>query len=78
MFFTKLGIIVARLALFLGAFRVATGLFFAFNRDATDFAARYLGSKTSGQAIDQGLLMIAFAIVLGILAEISRQVNQKD
>lgn len=77
MFFTKLGTIVAWMAFVLGVFRVATGFVVASNLDTAGFdAARYIGSSTSGRAIDQGLMMIAFAIGLGILAEISRRVGQ--
>ncbi len=77
MFFTKLGTIVAWMAFVLGVFRAATGFVVASNLDTAGFdAARNIGSSTSGRATDQGLMMIAFAIGLGILAEISRRVGQ--
>ena len=75
MFFTQAGRVVAWLAFIFGALRVVMGFAFAGNGAA---AARYLGSGTTGEAIDQGLLTMVFAIGLGILSEISRSVAKRE
>jgi hypothetical protein len=74
MFFSKSARILAILAIAFGLLRVLIG-FGVANIEPTEereFArARYIGSKSPGQAIDQGIYTILFAIALGTLAEIS-------
>lgn len=72
MFFTRLGGIVAWLAFLLGALRIAMGLAVALSENRGELGPYLLGSKTSGQAIDGGMMMLVFGIGLGILVEISR------
>ncbi len=70
-----LGNFGAWLAMVLGALRTATGLFVASFDDPASRAAaasRYLGSATSGEAIDQGIKVFLFGLVLGILVKIGR------
>lgn len=50
---------------------MAVGLMVAFNDTPNPSLVRLLGSSTSGQAIDQGGMVVLFAIGLGILTEIS-------
>jgi hypothetical protein len=38
----------------------------------------YLGSKTSGQAIDRGIYYILFAIAVGVLSEISQSLSRNE
>lgn len=71
MFFTKAGRIVAWLAFGLGVIRFVMGYAVALSGDQS-LAPEYLGTKTSGQAIDQGQWAILLGIGLGILTEISR------
>ena len=40
-------------------------------------AARYLGHRTSGEAIDQGFFYILIAITLGVLVEISMSLHKR-
>ena len=78
MFFTWFGTIVAWLALAFGGMRVGLGFYVASNLENPSFdASRYL-SGTSGQAIDQGIYVILFAIALGTLTEISRSVRARN
>ncbi|MBR0827059.1 hypothetical protein JQ596_16075 [Bradyrhizobium manausense] len=74
MFFSKLARILAILALVFGLLRVLTG-FVVAGIEPTEVReaarARYIGSKSSGQAIDSGIYAILFAVALGTLAEIS-------
>jgi hypothetical protein len=77
MFFTRVGVVVAWLALLLGASRFAMGMLVAFKLYPAEFeASRYLGSTTPGEAVNQGLLVLLIAIALGILTEISRSLRK--
>jgi hypothetical protein len=74
-----LGSIVSWLAVVLGAMRMAMGYFIASQNEAETrvaMAARYLGSKTSGEAIDQGLFVFIFGVTLGVLVQIARGVRR--
>ncbi|MCA8881027.1 MAG: hypothetical protein KDA73_13965 [Rhodobacteraceae bacterium] len=73
MFFTRVGRIVAWLAVIHGAFSVALALFVIWSGDP-NLAHRYLGSGTTGQAINQGTLVLIFGVVVGVLTDISRSV----
>lgn len=77
MFFTKAGIIVGWVVFVLGVMRVVMGIAIAYLGDQS-LAPEYLGSRTTGQAINQGQWAILVGIGLGILAEISRSVASKD
>lgn len=80
MFFTRLGTIAAWLAFLMAAFRIGMASFIVFGLEATEdkafWASRYLGSKNTGEVIDQALVVAACAIALGILVEISRAVRR--
>lgn len=76
MFFTTVGRVVAWLALFFGAARIALALFVAQSGDPS-LVPRYLGSGTTGQAIDQGLYVLIFGIVIGVLTDVSRSLARK-
>lgn len=76
MFFVKVARLIAGLALVLGVFRLGIGLYVASiePKEAREAArARYIGSKSSGQAIDQGIYVILFAATLGTLTAIARK-----
>jgi len=73
--------IVAWLALLLGVIRIAVGLLVASQDDPVARAAaasRYLGSATSGEAIDQGIMVFLFGLVLGILVKIGRTSSKRN
>ena len=76
MMFTRLGTIIAYIGLGLGILRVAMGFFIAaMFDDAASYAAasrRYLGSASTGEAIDSGVFYIVVSIALGVLCEISK------
>jgi hypothetical protein len=74
--FTKLARILATLALALGVMRLGIGVYVASiePKEARDAAtASYIGRKTSGEAIDQGIYVILFAVGLGAITEIGRK-----
>ena len=79
MFFTRLGTVAAWLAFIMAAFRIGMALFIVFGVKAAGekalLAARYLGSNSTAEVIDQALIVAACAIALGILVEISRAVR---
>lgn len=75
-----LGNIVAWLALILGVLRAAMGLLVASLDDPASRAATsslYLGSATSGEAIDQGIKAFLFGLVLAILVKIGRSLSER-
>jgi hypothetical protein len=74
MFFTRAGRVVAWLAIIFGVLRIALALFVVQSGDPS-LVPRYLGSGTTGQAIDQGLYVLIFGIVVGVLTDISRSVT---
>lgn len=76
LFFTRLGMVLAWLALVLGAMRLGPGLVVAWSDTPPSAAVKLMGSGTSGHAIDQGILMILLAVTLGTLTEVSRAVRQ--
>ncbi|MCW5720428.1 MAG: hypothetical protein KIS86_04725 [Devosia sp.] len=74
-----LGTVVSWLAIIFGALRVGLGFFVASGADAAtraEMAARYLGSATSGQAIDAGVMTFVFGVTLGVLVKIGRSLNR--
>ena len=78
MFYTTLGRIAASLALALGLLRFAWGLAIATGTIVEPEPGRYLGTRTSGEVIDQGIYVVLFAIILGVITEISRSVAKDN
>lgn len=76
MIFTKVGRVIAWLAVAFGGLRIALG--FGLAGGSAEAAQRYLGSATTGEAIDQGLMLVVFGIAIGILTDISRSVMAKS
>lgn len=76
MIFTKLGLAIAWLLVILSSFRVAAAFAFAYTTGQAT-APRYFGSKTTGEVIEQGLLLLLIGVAMGIVAEISRSVSVK-
>jgi hypothetical protein len=71
--------ILAIAAIVFGLLRIVMGFSIATIEpaDVKEAArARYLGSSTTGQAIDRGIYTILFAVALGTLAEISFQIKR--
>jgi len=80
MIFLWLGNLLAWGLLIFGTFRLGAGFFVASADDPevrASMAARYLGSASSGEAIDQGALVIVVAIAFGILVKIARSLSQR-
>ena len=72
MTYTKAGRILAVLAISLGVLRILTAILVLMSDDPVGAARAILGSKTTGQAIDQGLYAIVFGILVGILTDMSK------
>lgn len=77
MLFTTLGRIAATLIFLFGVSRIVIGFSVAGSEELAANAARYLGSSTTGEAIDGGFLMILIALSLGVLTDISRNVQSQ-
>ena len=76
MFYTKIAKVISVIILFLGIARISMGIIVITSETPKLAAARYLGSGTSGEAIDKGLLYILIAITLAVLVEISVAVHK--
>jgi hypothetical protein len=74
--FTNLGVLVARLILIFGIMQLAMGISVATGILVEPEPGRYLGSNTSGQAIDKSLYYLFVAICLGVLTDISKSVTK--
>lgn len=75
MFFIRAGSIMAWGAVILSAFKLTVGLWIALTLDKEQMIAAsklYLGTATSGEAIDEGLIMLAAGIIVGLLVEIAK------
>lgn len=66
--------VIAIIVLFLGLFRLSLGLYVAVVFEGSQSAtARYLGSGTSGEAIDQGIYRIILAVMALIIVRLIRK-----
>jgi hypothetical protein len=72
MMFTKLGRILAVLAILLGVLRITMAVMVLLSEDPARAASYLLGSKSTGQALDQGIYTIVFGVLVGVLTDISR------
>lgn len=76
MFFTKVGQVIAWGMVILGGLRA--GVVFAVASSGTpELARHYLGSSSTGEAIDAGLAAVFLGISLGIATEISTSLRTK-
>lgn len=74
MSFAGIGRIVAIVMIVLGLLMVVQGFVVAYVFDADPAAVRrYIGSGTTGETIDRGLLTIFAGLILGLLAAIARK-----
>ncbi|MCB4761966.1 MAG: hypothetical protein LGB78_09875 [Sulfurovum sp.] len=78
MFYTKTAKIISAIILFMGITRVAMGFLVANSGNPKLAATEFLGNHTSGEAIDKGFLYIFIAIVLGVLVEISINIQKRN
>ncbi|MCF6234376.1 MAG: hypothetical protein L3J36_14930 [Rhodobacteraceae bacterium] len=72
MTFTKLGRILAVTAIVLGVFRITMAVIAINSVDPVGAARAFLGSKSTGYYIDQGIYSVVFGIVVGVLTDISK------
>ena len=71
----RLGQIVAWVAVVVGLLRIAMGFFVATAFTGEDYIAasrRYLGSSTSGEAIDEGIVLFVIGIAFGLLVRVAK------
>lgn len=71
MTFTTMGRVLAYLMIVFGLLGAALGFFVTLD-GTPEVAARYLGSRSSGEAIERGLMLFALGVVVGVLTDISR------
>ena len=75
MFFTRIGKFLAHLGFWTSLLSLFLGFYFAYIAADIEqnmaFAQRYLGTDTTGEAIDRASRYILLSIALGVLCEIS-------
>lgn len=76
MFFTKFAAIIAGLTVIFSALQVVLGIALA-TLGSPEMAKEILGGRTTGRAIDQGMLWLVVGLALGTISEISYAVAQK-
>jgi len=76
-FYTKTAKVISVILLFMGIMRVFMGVIVASSEDPVTNAALYLGNSNSGEAVNEGLLVFFVSIVLGVLTEMSTNLNNK-
>ncbi|MFT5616364.1 MAG: hypothetical protein ACI8Q6_003663 [Granulosicoccus sp.] len=72
MMFTKLGRFLAVLVILFGVLRITMAVMVLQSEDPVGAASAFLGSNSTGQAIDRGIYTIVFGILVGVLTDISR------
>ncbi len=75
--YTRLGTMIAGAAFILGCVQIAMGLGVSVGTIADADPVLLLGSLTSEQAIDSGVMKILAAVAFGVITEISRSVERK-
>ena len=78
MLYTRMAQLMLVIILLLGIMKISLGLIVATSENPKLAAARFLGSRTSGEMIDKGLLYIFIAITLGVLVEISINIKKNN
>ena len=77
MAFIKLGNIISWFLLIGGALKLLLAIFVAINAQNSlanaAMSARYLNAENSGAAIDQAVLIIVAAVILGLLVHIAKK-----
>ena len=75
MFFIKSGSVIAWILVAAGSVRLAMGFFVALGFEGDKYIAaskRYLGSTNSGEAIDQGFMLLVAGVVIGLIVKIAK------
>jgi len=82
MFFTKIATIIAYFGVVLGVWKVVAGFFIAFSTETLalnmEASKHYLGTSTSGEAINEGCVYLGISITLGVLTEISKSISARN
>ncbi len=72
--FCKAARIIGYLGVIFGGLRVGMGVLGAVAAEpSSEFARRYLGTATTGEAIEEGFYMIVVSILIGAIGEIGMQ-----
>lgn len=77
MFFIKAGSIIAWLLVVAGLMRVVMGFIIASSDNYVAATKRYLGSGTTGEAIDKGFMWLVVGVVIGLLVQIAKNREAK-
>lgn len=73
----KLGAIVAWILVVYGVLRFSVGFyvayFFVSDEDYVWATKRYIGTASSGEAMDQGVLVFVVGLVIGLIVKIAKK-----
>ena len=78
MFFIRCGAAIAWVLVLLGILRTATGIFGAVSVgtfEVPEVIARFLEPTSAGSAVQEGLMLFAAGIVMGLLVQIAKGVK---
>lgn len=80
MFFTRIGVVISWLAFIMAAAHIGIAVYLGTSvsdpEQVAFWSTRYLGTRSPWAAVDRGAIVLALAIALGILTEISKAVRR--
>jgi chromate transport protein ChrA len=81
MFFVRFGSFIAWFCTILGSIRVILGFLVAYNsisnEQMREAAQHYLAASTTGEAINEGMYMMAFGVLTGVLVQIAKNTSRE-
>jgi hypothetical protein len=80
-FFIHFGSVIAWFCTIWGIVKMAFGFFLAYKSETQEqmaaAAKHYLGANTTGEAINEGMYMMAFGVMAGVLVQIAKNTKKK-
>lgn len=81
MFFIRFGAVIAWFCTVLGGLKTALGFFFAYATETPEqmraAAREYLAAATTGEAINEGMYMMVFGVMAGVLVQIAKNTKKE-
>jgi len=80
MIFTKIAAVFTWIMLIAGLSKLTIGLFVATSQDWEQnilLSKRYFNAASTGEVINESIMMIATSLLIGVIVEISKGVNKR-
>lgn len=81
MFFVKFGVAIAWFCTIWGIVKMAIGFFLAYLSETPEqiaaAAKHYLATATTGEAINEGMYMMVFGVLSGVIVQIAKNTNKE-